>query len=74
MNSEENTEDNVVDEEVGVAQTQDHPLHVQIRTSNTLRLCSCCMFRTRNDAEFRHRMKKYSMCYECGLLFKNTTD
>ena len=74
MNPEEHAEDDIVDEEIGVAQSQDHPTHVQSRTSNTLRLCSCCKFRTRNEMEFSNHMKEHSMCPECGLVFKNVTD
>ena len=68
MSEEEiNTDENV-------AQSQDHPMHTQSRTAQTLKVCSCCKFRSRDVEEFDEHMKQHPKCPQCGLHFKNDTN
>ena len=57
-----------------IAQSQDHPLHTQSRTTETLKVCSCCKFRSRDKSEYDEHMAEHPKCPQCGLHFKNETD
>ena len=52
-----------------LAASQDYPDHSQSRTNKTLRICSCCKFKTRDNDAFENHMNLHSKCIHCGLNF-----
>ena len=65
------------DEETGepvendLAASQDYPGHTQSRTRETLKICTCCKFKSRDDSEFEDHMSIHAKCTQCGLFFKD---
>ena len=68
LESEEETEtnDNIA--------SQDHPNHSQSRNTKTLKVCSCCSYRSRETDEFKEHILEHPKCQQCGLHFKNEKD
>ena len=56
-----------------LASSQDYPEHAQSRSRDTLKICTCCKYKSRDDSEFGEHMKIHSKCTQCGLFFTNET-
>jgi hypothetical protein len=57
--------------EEGMTQSQDYPQHKQSRSENTLRICLCCRFKTRDQTEYKIHQELHPKCPQCGLTFGN---
>ena len=68
---EDANEDDADEEEEGLAPSQDRPLHKQSTNQNTLKICPCCRFKTRNQEEIIEHMKMHPSCPQCGISFEN---
>ena len=64
---ESEEEDSQVEDDL--AASQDYPQHTQSRTSKTLKICTCCKFKSRDNGEFEEHMELHSKCPQCGLYF-----
>jgi hypothetical protein len=49
--------------------SQDYPDHSQSRDINTMKICSCCKYKTRDNDDFKEHMSLHSKCIQCGLYF-----
>ena len=65
---EESDED---EEEEGLAQSQDNPMHKQSKTENTLKICACSRYKSRDEIEMKDHMKTHPRCPQCGISFEN---
>ena len=54
-----------------LAASQDYPGHTQSRTRETLKICTCCKFKSRDDSQFEDHMTIHAKCTQCGLFFKD---
>ena len=51
--------------------SQDYPEHCQSRTASTLKICSPCRFKSRDQVEFETHTSTHPKCPLCGLIFHN---
>ena len=56
-----------------LAASQDYPEHSQSRDSNTMKICSCCKFKTRDNVEYKDHMSLHAKCVQCGMYFGDET-
>jgi hypothetical protein len=64
---DEDSEDEDIEENEYVTQSQDFPPYSQSKTSDTHVYCKSCYFQTRNKGEMKNHMKTHPRCHVCGV-------
>ena len=66
-----NEDDLEFSDEADGSSSQDYPMYSQSRSQNTLKVCSCCPFRCRDQIDYDVHLEEHSKCGLCGLIFKD---
>ena len=54
--------------------SQEFPMYTQSKGTQTLKVCKCCQFKTRNQEEYDEHLNLHLKCLECGTRFANDSE